>query len=141
MASGTLNMMVLIDTSVWIDFFAGQSLPHVLALESLIQEREDLCICGVVLTEVLQGIRENAEFRKTRDSLSTLIFLPMQYATFLKSAEMFRSLRRKGITIRKPVDCLIAAVAVGNDIPLLHNDKDFHPLEKHCGLNVHLIEG
>jgi predicted nucleic acid-binding protein len=140
-ASGALNMMVLIDTSVWIDFFVGRSLPHVLALESLIQEREDICICGVVLTEVLQGIRENAEFRKTRDLLSTLIFLPTRYATFLKSSEMFRSLRRKGITIRKPVDCLIAAVAVGNDIPLLHNDKDFHPLERHCGLKAHMIEG
>lgn len=131
-------MMVLVDTSVWIDFFAGRSLSHVKTLESLIQEREDICICGIVLTEVLQGIRKNRELRKTRDLFSQLIFLPMQYPTFLRAAEMFRFVRRKGVTIRRPVDCLIAAVAVGNDIPLLHNDRDFHPLEKHCGLKVHV---
>lgn len=132
-------MMVLVDTSVWIDFFAGRSLSHVKTLESLIQEREDICICGIVLTEVLQGIRKSREFRNTRDLFSQLIFLPMQYPTFLRAAEMFRFLRRKGVTIRRPVDCLIAAVAVANDIPLLHNDGDFHPLEKHCGLKVHVL--
>ena len=58
----------------------------------------------------------------------------MQYYVFLRSAEIYRNLRRKDITIRKPVDCMIAAVAIENDIPLLHNDKDFIPIEKHFGL-------
>jgi len=54
--------MILVDTTVWIDFFAARSLPQVVALESLIERREDICICGIILTEVLQGIRKESEF-------------------------------------------------------------------------------
>ena len=127
-------MMVLVDTTVWIDFFSANPYQHVKTLENLIVKREDICLCGIILTEVLQGIREDSEFNRTRDLLSNLVFLPMQYYVFLRSAEIYRNLRRKGITIRKPVDCIIAAVAIENDIPLLHNDKDFIPIEKHFGL-------
>ena len=129
-------MMVLVDTSVWIDFFSSKPHPHVNALENLILNREDLCLCGVVLTEVLQGIREDSEFERTRDLLTNLILLPMGYSIFLRSAEIYRTLRKKGITIKKTVDCMIAAVAIENDIPLLHNDKDFVPIEKHLGLKT-----
>lgn len=129
-------MMVLVDTTVWIDFLSARSYPHVKTLENLIFNREDLCICGIVLTEVLQGIREDSEFRRTRDLFGNLIFLPMGYSIFLRSAEIYRALRKKGITIRKAVDCMIAAVAIENDIPLLHNDKDFVPIEKHLGLKT-----
>jgi len=127
-------MMVLVDTTVWIDFFSARSYPHVKALENIILNKEDICLCGVILAEVLQGIKEDSEFNRTRDLLANLLFLPMQYSTFLRSAEIYRNLRRKGITIRKPVDCMIAAVAIENDIPLLHKDKDFIPIEKHFGL-------
>ena len=127
-------MMVLVDTTVWVDFFAARSLSHVATLEGLIKQREDICICGIVLTEVLQGIREDTEFRKTRDLFKSLIFLPMTYTIFLQSAEIFRTLRRKGITIRKSMDCMIASVAIENHIPLLHNDRDFEPIEKYCNL-------
>jgi predicted nucleic acid-binding protein len=129
-------MMVLVDTTVWIDFLSARSYPHEKTLENLIFNREDLCICGIVLTEVLQGIREDSEFRRTRDLFGNLIFLPMGYSIFLRSAEIYRALRKKGITIRKAVDCIIAAVAIENDIPLLHNDKDFVPIEKHLGLKT-----
>ena len=127
-------MMILVDTTVWIDFFSARSYPHVKTLENLILNREDICLCGIILTEVLQGIRKDSEFNRSRDLLANLVFLPMQYSIFLLSAEIYRNLRRKGITIRKPVDCMIAAVAIENDIPLLHNDKDFIPIEKHFGL-------
>ncbi len=129
-------MMTLVDTTVWIDFFAAQSLPHVAMLEDLIENREDICICGIILTEVLQGIRKDTEFRKTRNLFKNLILLPMPYTVFLRSAEIYRKLRKKGITIRKPLDCMIASAAIENDIPLLHNDKGFQPIEKHCGLKV-----
>jgi len=129
-------MMVLVDTTVWIDFFAARSSPHVAALESLIERREDICICGIILTEVLQGIRKDSEFQKTRDLFNNLIFLPMHYPVFLRSADIFRKLHSKGITIRKSLDCMIASVAIENDIPLLQNDKDFQPIEKHCSLKV-----
>ena len=127
-------MMVLVDTTAWIDFFSANPYPHVKTLENLITNQEDICLCGIILTEVLQGIRKDSEFNRTQDLFDNLVFLPMQYSVFLRSAEIYRDLRRKGITIRKPVDCMIAAVAIGNDIPLLHNDKDFIPIEKHCGL-------
>ena len=127
-------MMVLVDTTVWIDFFSAHPLPHVNALEALIADREDICICGIILAEVLQGIRRNSEFSRTRDLFNHLVFLPMRYGTFLRSAEIYRNLRRKGITIRKPVDCMIAATAIENGIPLLHNDRDFVPIEKHFSL-------
>ncbi len=127
-------MMVLVDTTVWIDFFSANPHQHVKTLENLIIKREDICLCGIILTEVLQGIREDSEFNRTQDLLGNLVFLPMQYYVFLRSAEIYRNLRRKGITIRKPVDCMIAAVAIENDIPLLHNDKDFIPIEKYFGL-------
>jgi hypothetical protein len=126
-------MIILVDTTVWIDFFAARTLPHVTILEDLIKHREDICTCGIILTEVLQGIRKDTEFRKTRDLFNTLIWLQMPYNVFLRSAEIYRILRKKGITIRKPLDCMIASTAIENDVQLLHNDKDFHPIEKHCG--------
>jgi len=129
-------MMILVDTTVWIDFFSARSLPHVVALETIIKRRENICICGIILAEVLQGIRQDTEFRKTRDLFNTLILLPMPYTVFLRSADIYRKLRKIGITIRKPLDCMIASVAIENDIPLLHNDKDFQPIEKRCGLKV-----
>jgi predicted nucleic acid-binding protein len=133
-------MMILVDTTVWIDFFAARSTAQVITLETLIKGREDICICGIILTEVLQGIRKETEFRKTRDLFNSLILLPMTYSTFVRSAEIYRDLRKRGITIRKSVDCMIASVALENDIPLLHNDKDFHPIEKHCGLKTTVIQ-
>ena len=127
-------MMVLVDTTVWIDFFSAHLNPHVKTLENLIVDREDICVCGVILTEVLQGIRDDSEFKRTKNLFANLIFLPMPYSVYLCSAEIYRTLRRKGITIRKSVDCMIAAVAIEHRIPLLHNDKDFAPIEKHFGL-------
>lgn len=131
-------MMVLVDTTVWIDFFSAHSYPHVKSLEKLIADREDVCICGIILTEVLQGIKKDSEFRRTRDLFRSLIFLPMHYSSFILSAEIYRKLRRKGITIRKSVDCMIASIAIENEIPLLHNDKDFLPIEKSFGLKKYL---
>lgn len=127
-------MMVLVDTTVWIDFFSAKPHSHVKALENLILDREDICVCGVVLTEILQGIRHDTEFDKIRGMLESLVYLPMPYPVFLKSAKIYRYLRKKGIIIRKTMDCMIAAVALENGIPLLHNGKDFIPIEQHFGL-------
>ena len=105
-------------------------------LELLIAEGEDLCTCGMVLAEVLHGIREDRAYKKTKSQFENLIYLPMSQSTFVKSAEMYRSLRKKGITIRKPLDCMIAAVALIHDARLLHNDRDFVPIEKPLSLKV-----
>lgn len=82
------------------------------------------------------GYREISEFRKTQELFNAMIFLPMPYSVFLGAAEIYRNLRRKGITIRNSVDCMIASVAMENDIMLLHNDRDFTSIEKHFSLKV-----
>ena len=128
--------MVLIDTTVWIDFFAGKQTPQVETLELLICEGQDICICGLVLTEVLQGVREDKQYKKIKGYFENLLFLPMTQTMHILSADMYRSLRKKGITVRKPIDCMIASVAITHKTQLLHNDKDFLPIEKHCGLKT-----
>jgi predicted nucleic acid-binding protein len=128
--------MSLVDASVWIDFFTGRSTPQVCELERLVAEGSLVYTCGVILTEVLQGIRDDAEYRATLARFDDLVFLPMRRQMFLAAADMYRSLRRRGITIRKSVDCMIAAVAIEHDLPLLHNDRDFDPMETYCSLKV-----
>ena len=128
--------MVLVDTTVWVDFLNNKKTAHVQALEQLVADEEDICTCGVILTEVFQGIRDEADYSRTYSRFDAFLYLPMDRHTFVKAAELHRSLRRRGITIRKTVDCMIAAVAMEHKVPLLHNDKDFDPLEEFCGLKV-----
>ena len=128
--------MILVDTTVWIDFFTGRPRPHVATLEQLLQTGEDICICGIVLAEVLQGIRSDSEYTKTKDYFESLVFLPMTHATFLRSSQMYRALRKKGVTIHTPLDCMIASVAIEHGVPLLHNDRDFDKIANHTNLEV-----
>ena len=127
--------MVLIETTVWIDFFAAKETPEVVDRERSLKE-EDVCTCGSILTEVLQGIREDLDYQRTLSKFHAFLFLPMDRPSFVRAAELYRSLRRRGVTVRKPVDCMIASVAIEHDIALLHNDRDFDPIEAHCGLKV-----
>jgi len=128
--------LILVDTTVWIDFFDDNPGTHVDILEYAIKNNQNICICGVILTEILQGIHSNNEYNKTKTYLGQLIYLSMGQNIFLESAEIYRSLRKKGITIRKPIDCMIAAVAIANNIPLLHNDRDFELIENHLSLKT-----
>lgn len=128
--------MVLADTSVWIDFFAGRDLPNVERLVDLIDRGEDLCVCGVILAEVLQGIREDREYRKTKAYLEDLIYLDLPRKVYLGAAEIYRSLRAAGVTIRNTVDCLIAAVCMEHDAILLHNDRDFDAIAARFPLRI-----
>lgn len=128
--------MILVDTTVWVDLFAGKSTPHAELLEQSLAGGGDVCTCGVILTEVLQGIRADEEYGRTLARFDALLYLPMDRQTFIGAAELYRRLRHRGITIRKPVDCMIAAVTIRHDVMLLHNDRDFDPIEKHCGLKV-----
>jgi predicted nucleic acid-binding protein len=128
--------MIIVDTTVWIDFFSNNQGTHVFQLEHALKNNRDICICGVILTEILQGIHDDKQYEITKMHLDNLIFLSMNYHTFIQSANIYRFLRKKGITIGKPIDCMIAAVAIENDIPLLHNDRDFEYIEKHLNLKV-----
>ena len=128
--------MILVDTTVWIDFFSGRPCPHVDTLEQLLQTGEDICICGIILAEVLQGIRSDSIHAKTKNFFESLIFLPMTRATFLLSSQIYRTLRKKGFTIRTPLDCMIASVAIEHRVSLLHNDRDFNLIAKHTSLEI-----
>lgn len=128
--------MVIVDTTVWVDFFSGKPSPEVQMLERFLIEGDDICVCGVILTEVLQGIREDTDYTKTLTRFDSFLFLDLNRSTFIKAAQIYRTLRRRGITVRKSVDCMIAALAIEHNIPLLHNDRDFDPIEEFCGLKV-----
>jgi len=128
--------MIMVDTSVWIDFFAGRELPHVAKLEQSILDNDDLALSGIILTEILQGIPDDATYRRVRRYLSVLIMLPMPESVFVRAAELYRKLRKQGITIRKTNDCIIAATALEHHSQLLHNDKDFVPIAKHYPLQI-----
>jgi len=120
--------MVLVDTSVWVDFFAGRSVPHVGHFERLIAEGEELCTCGIVLVELLQGIRDDRQHRRVRAYLHELIYLDLPRETYLQAADIYRALCSRGIRIRNTVDCLIAACCIRHGAFLLHNDRDFEAI-------------
>ena len=128
--------MILVDTSVWVDFFAGRDLKHVATLEQYIIESEDLALCGIILTEILQGITDDATHRRVRRYLGPLIMLPMPETVFIRAADIYRKVRKNAITIRKTNDCIIAATALEHHCPVLHNDEDFAPVERHFPLKV-----
>ncbi len=128
--------MILVDTSVWIDFFAGRDLPHVAKLEQSILDNENLTLSGTILTEILQGIADDTLCRRVRRYLSVLVMLPMPESVFVRVADIYRKLRKQGITIRKTNDCVIAATALEHQCQLLHNDRDFAPLAKHYPMKI-----
>ncbi|MFA6036630.1 MAG: PIN domain-containing protein [Legionellales bacterium] len=127
--------MILVDTSVWIAYFSNQEIPHVDFLEQMIHERE-IYICGVIITEILQGLKEEKIYNEIAALLRSLKYLEASYETYINAANIYRKLRHKGITIRKTIDCVIAAIALKNNMELLHLDKDFNAIEEHCSLKV-----
>lgn len=127
-------MKVLVDTSVWIDFLNGRDTHAVKTLVKLIEAREDLCVCGFIYTEVLQGIRVEKHYTETKRLLLQLIYLPTEPSTFDLAATIFRRLRQQGITVRNSMDCLIAATVVQNQVRLLDADRDFEAIATHYPL-------
>jgi predicted nucleic acid-binding protein len=125
--------MILVDTSVWIELLNGR-------LGSRISEREllNFATCGPVLQEVLQGLREDPLNVTLREGLLALPVLsdPLPSATFLSAAEIFRQGRAKGYTIRSSTDCLIAAIAIENGVPVWQRDRDFETIARYTGLHT-----
>ncbi|MCF6263877.1 MAG: PIN domain nuclease [Xanthomonadales bacterium] len=126
--------MIIVDTSVWIDYFNGSenSLTH--ALDKALIDGS-VAIGDLILLEILQGIKTERDYKQTKIALATL----EQYEMFgntmvLKCAENFRFLRKKGITIRKTNDVIIATFCIENKLPLLFSDRDFIPFVEHLGL-------
>ncbi len=128
--------MFLVDTSVWIDFFADRETWQVDYLAKAILHREDIFVCDVVLTEVLQGISKPKQYQQALTALNAFTFLPTTRDISIVAAEIYRFLRGRGVTVRTTIDCIIAAVALKNNVPLLHHDRDFYPVEKYCFLKT-----
>jgi hypothetical protein len=99
--------------------------------------REPIVIGDLILTEVLQGFREDRDFNRAKGLLDCLLFRPMLGKELaIKSAENYRHLRKLGVTIPKTIDVMIATFCIENTLPLLHNDKDFEPIAEHLKLDV-----
>jgi predicted nucleic acid-binding protein len=128
--------MVIVDTTVWIDYLRGNATPQVGWLEQEMT-RQRLGITDIILCETLQGIRDDMQFARVRDALLRYDIFSMGGTELaLAAAENYRALRAQGITLRKTIDCLIATFCLQNGHTLLHSDKDFEPFEKLFGLPV-----
>ncbi len=128
--------MILVDSSVWIDYFKGNATPETDKLDSLLGA-EPLYIGDLILTEVLQGFTANSEFEKALDLLSWFEVVEIGGEEIaIEAARNFRRLRNRGITIRKTIDTLIATRCIESGFELLHRDKDFHPFAAHLGLRI-----
>jgi predicted nucleic acid-binding protein len=137
---------VFVDSSVWIDYLRGVATPETGQLGELFDALDpdggadhpiDILVGDIVLLEVLRGIDNDGQWNRTRTIL--LAFEQVEIGgtqTALVAVDHFRTLRRHGFTVRKAVGCLIAAWCIGNDVPLLHRDRDFEPFVAHCGLKA-----
>ena len=124
--------MILVDTSVWIELLAGR------AERPTPDELSQFVSCGPIIQEVLQGLRTGRDTVAFQESLLALPCLsdPLSIALFLQAAEIYREGRRKGHTIRSTTDCLIAAIAIHNGVPVWHRDRDFDAIAKYTPLRI-----
>jgi predicted nucleic acid-binding protein len=128
--------LILVDSSVWIDYFNGTTTPETEKLDSLLG-REPLAIGDLILTEVLQGFADEREFNPARRMLTSLMVVELGGQKIaIQAAKNFRALRRRGISVRKTIDTVIATRCIESGYTLLHNDRDFDPFAKHLGLRV-----
>ena len=117
---------IIVDTSVWIDFFNGKESDQVKILVSYIQEDDPIYLCPTIIQEVLQGISNDSKYKKVKEYLLCFNVLnDDSLERALGAAELFRKLRKKGVTIRKSNDCLIAEYAYKYNLNILHSDRDF----------------
>ena len=128
--------MIFVDSSVWIDYFNGRQCAETDCLDSLLG-KEPIAIGDLVLIEVLQGFKNDSDYETARDLLTSLtVFTLGGQKMAIKSAENFRLLRKKGVTVRKTIDVLIATFCIEMNLSLLHSDKDFEPFHEHLNLGA-----
>jgi len=128
--------VIVADTSVWIDYFRGVAASHTDLLDRALSESH-IIIGDLIMTELLQGFREEKEFQIAKQIVESL-----EYRDFvgrdmaMAAAQNYRTLRRQGITVRKTIDVLIATFCIENGFDLIHNDSDFDAMERVLGLSV-----
>ena len=128
--------MICVDSSVWIDYFNGISTPQTIYLRDRL-DRKKIVVGDLILCEVLQGFRSELDYQSARELLLGFNYFDMcGQSIALFAAQNYRTLRQRGITIRKTIDVLIASFCIANGFELLHADKDFDQIEEHLGLQV-----
>lgn len=128
--------MIIVDTTVWIDYFRGTPTPETDWLDHNLPQHR-LGLTDLILCEVLQGVRDETTFERVRRELLKLEVFPTGgTALALEAARHYRTLRAQGRTVRRTIDCLIATFCLQNGHALLHNDRDFDPFEQTLGLAV-----
>jgi len=133
-----MNDPLIFDTSVWVDFLNNKRNLQSDLLTRYIEGDDPVILAPTILQEVLQGIREDTQYHRIKDILS--YFTVLQTSTSraaIGAAELYRSLRKKGLTIRKSNDCLIAFYAIEFSIPLAHSDTDFDLISRHSKLKTY----
>lgn len=126
--------MILVDSSVWIDYFRGTDTPQTATLDALLG-REPLLVGNLILVEVLQGFTSDHEFNQARNLLAAFKTIELcSEELAIQAAINFRTLRKHGVTVRKTVDTVIATCCMANDFALLYSDRDFDPFVRHLGL-------
>ena len=126
--------MLVVDSSVWIDYFTGVESKQTIALDETLGLRL-VAIGDLILTEVLQGFRRDKDYKIARSVFEHVtVFDMLGEAMAIQSAENFRTLRKKGITVRKTADVIIASFCINRNFPLLFSDRDFRPFVQHLGL-------
>lgn len=127
--------MILIDTSAWVEFLRDTGSPAAEAVDRLLADR-DIAITDAVSMEVLAGASDDRHLANLRGLLARATVLPTTAAHYDGAAALYRTCRRGGVTVRKLIDCLIAAVAIDADAQLLHADSDFDLLGRHTSLQT-----
>lgn len=126
--------MILVDSSVWIDYFRGTVTPQTERLDELLGS-EPVAVGDLILAEVLQGFSSDRDFNKARKLLTSLDMVEIGGVDIaIEAARNFRSLRELGITVRKTIDTLIATRCIEDDLELLFSDRDFDPFVEHLGM-------
>ena len=133
--SDRLAPLILVDSSAWIEFLRNTGSLPCLRLRELVRT-ENIAICDAVRMEVLAGARDQSNLRYLQRLLARTTPISTQSSDYENAAELYRRCRRQGETVRKLLDCLIAAVAIRAGIPVLHNDRDFDVLARHAELQI-----
>jgi hypothetical protein len=128
--------MILVDASVWIDYFNGRKTWQTNLLDNLLSD-VPIIIGDLILAEILQGFRSDNDYKSAKSFLTDLQFHQMGgYRVAVQSAQNYRTLRKKGVTVRKTIDVIIGTYCIIEDLPLLHDDRDFEPMVSHLSLKV-----
>jgi predicted nucleic acid-binding protein len=134
--------VIVVDTTVWIDFFHGAGTLEDRHLQQLITAGRSLALTDLIFCEILQGIRDDATFEQTRGLLRFYPILRIErLLTFEHAAQIYRTCRRQGLTVRKTIDCLIAALCIEEDVELFHKDADFDTIAHVAPLRVYRRPG